>query len=601
MIRRPDLIEGQNSTLMTTTFKGYNHNEIIEDGEMFDMKNLSGDGYPLLTQRKKRGITTFEYAGEDPQLHGIHGGEKLTLILGTKVYYNFTEVSGITVSESASMLPKKIVSMGAYVCIWPDKVYFNTVDLSDCGSMERNWDSIGNGVSLTMCRGDGTNYDMTQITVSSTAPTNPTNGQLWIDQSGSNDVLKQYDSTSSAWVEVATTYIKVEASNIGVGLAAYDTIELKGLTAQDTQTERVKKQVNLLNGYTIVYGVGVNYIMIAGIISQTQSNLKNVNVSADRLVPDLDYICESNNRLWGCRYGLHDGKIVNEIKACKLGDFKNWNSNLKLSTDSYTMSVGTEGKFTAAVTQRGYPVFFKEDCIIRISGQTPSSFQQTTTMCRGVQDGSWRSVCVVNEAIYYKSRREIMMYDGSMPMSVSDQLGLILYSDARAGALNGKYYISMKDTAGDWTMFAYDTNKAMWHKEDDFRAMGFGRVGDELFAIDETNNKLDALMGTWGEPEEEMEWSATFGLFGTDYRRTKYLSRFKIRMYIEPDSKAHLWIMYDSDGDWHDEGEIRGHSMKTFDLPVVPRRCDHLRFRLTGDGECRIYSISRLMEVGGDG
>lgn len=601
MIRRPDLIEGQNSTLMTTTFKGYNHNEIIEDGEMFDMKNLSGDGYPLLTQRKKRGITTFEYAGEDPQLHGIHGGEKLTLILGTKVYYNFTEVSGITVSESASMLPKKIVSMGAYVCIWPDKVYFNTVDLSDCGSMERNWDSIGNGVSLTMCRGDGTNYDMTQITVSSTAPTNPTNGQLWIDQSGSNDVLKQYDSTSSAWVEVATTYIKVEASNIGVGLAAYDTIELKGLTAQDTQTERVKKQVNLLNGYTIVYGVGVNYIMIAGLISQTQSNLKNVNVSADRLVPDLDYICESNNRLWGCRYGLHDGKIVNEIKACKLGDFKNWNSNLKLSTDSYTMSVGTEGKFTAAVTQRGYPVFFKEDCIIRISGQTPSSFQQTTTMCRGVQDGSWRSVCVVNEAIYYKSRREIMMYDGSMPMSVSDQLGLILYSDARAGALNGKYYISMKDTAGDWTMFAYDTNKAMWHKEDDFRAMGFGRVGDELFAIDETNNKLDALMGTWGEPEEEMEWSATFGLFGTDYRRTKYLSRFKIRMYIEPDSKAHLWIMYDSDGDWHDEGEIRGHSMKTFDLPVVPRRCDHLRFRLTGDGECRIYSISRLMEVGGDG
>ena len=159
----------------------------------------------------------------------------------------------------------------------------------------------------------------------------------------------------------------------------------------------------------------------------------------------------------------------------------------------------------------------------------------------------------------------------------------------------------MKDTAGDWTMFAYDTNKAMWHKEDDFRAMGFGRVGDELFAIDETNNKLDALMGTWGEPEEEMEWSATFGLFGTDYRRTKYLSRFKIRMYIEPYSKAHLWIMYDSDGDWHDEGEIRGHSMKTFDLPVVPRRCDHLRFRLTGDGECRIYSISRLMEVGGDG
>ena len=41
--------------------------------------------------------------------------------------------------------------------------------------------------------------------------------------------------------------------------------------------------------------------------------------------------------------------------------------------------------------------------------------------------------------------------------------------------------------------------------------------------------------------------------------------------------------------------------MKTFVLPVVPRRCDHLRFRMKGTGEMKIYSISRIMEVGGDG
>lgn len=39
-------------------------------------------------------------------------------------------------------------------------------------------------------------HNMMQITVSSTAPANPTNGQLWIDQSGDNAVLRQYTDTT---------------------------------------------------------------------------------------------------------------------------------------------------------------------------------------------------------------------------------------------------------------------------------------------------------------------------------------------------------------------------------------------------------------------
>ena len=42
-------------------------------------------------------------------------------------------------------------------------------------------------------------HDMMQIPVSSTAPANPTNGQMWIDQSGDNAVLRQY-------MDMATTY-----------------------------------------------------------------------------------------------------------------------------------------------------------------------------------------------------------------------------------------------------------------------------------------------------------------------------------------------------------------------------------------------------------
>ena len=609
----PQLMEGMKQEKLTTTFMGYNHNPVLLDGEMFDMKNLSGDEYPLMGIRKKRAYTAYKENGENLPLTGIDGRDELTLIVGGKVYWNMEEVEGLTVSTAADMCPKKIVNFGAYVCIFPDKKYFNTINLEDYGEIDRLYSESGENITLTMCRGDGTDYDMTQITVSGTAPENPANGKLWIDQSGENDVLRQWTSSTQEWVEVATTYVKVGGTNIGKGLNIYDALTVSGLTAPDAATDRIKAQVTALNGSHIVYDAGMDYIVIVGLISATQSALKDETVKADRQVPDLDYIVESNNRLWGCKYGMLNGQVVNEIHASALGDFRNWERYLGNSQDSYTASVGTDGPFTGAVTQKGYPVFFKEQCIHQVHGTTPSSFQIDTTICRGVQRGSWRSAQVVNERVYYKSRKDIMVFDGSMPVSVSEQLGSELYSDARAGALGDKYYISMKDSGGSWVLFTYDTNKSIWHKEDSFHALGFGRVADELFAIDEDNNLLWSMTGSVGTAEDDFEWSATFGMQGVEYTTgtyggkvradtsgARYISRFNIRMFLRETTKARLYIQY-NDGAWEDMGEIRGNRMRSFVLPVIPRRCDHLRFRIEGKGEIRIYSISRVMEVGADG
>ena len=367
MRKMTQIPEVQKSIRMTTNFSGYNHNEVIADGEMYDTLNLSDDLYPVLTVRKRRGITSYDVSGEDPvQLTGIHGREKLVHIRGTKVYYGGDEISGISVSTDSSMLPKKIVSMGAYVCIWPDKYYFNTVDTTDKGSMESLHEKSGANITLQMCRGDGTNYDMSSISVGTTPPPSPTNGKLWIDQSGSVDVLRQYYSPTQEWMEVASTYVKIGATGIGSGLQEYDAVKISNLTAPDTETQHYKDQVDALNGSYIVYGAGENYVIIAGLISKAFAALKGVTVHVDRTVPDLDYICESNNRLWGCKYGKEDGQVVNEIRASKLGDFRNWSTFMGISTDSYTASIGTEGEFTGCIAQRGYPVFFKENCIHRV-------------------------------------------------------------------------------------------------------------------------------------------------------------------------------------------------------------------------------------------
>ena len=615
----PQIPETQKSIRMTTTFAGYNHREIINDGEMFDTVNLSADMYPVATTRRKRSIASYDVEGQDPvPLTGIHGRDQLVMIRGTEVFYNFTKVNGLTVSADESMLPKKIVSMGAYVCIWPDKVFFNTIDQSEYGSMDRKLTIGGGNVSLSLCRGDGTNYDMTQITVSSTAPANPTNGKLWIDQSGDTDVLRQYTASAQEWTEVPTVYVKISGNGMGDGIKEYDAVNISGMEAVSGASARVAKEISALNGSMIVFGAGSGYIIVAGMLSATVSALKAQNVQVNRDVPDLDYICESNNRLWGCKYGLENGKVVNEIRSCKLGDFKNWQVFMGLSTDSYAASIGTDGVWTGAISQKGYPVFFKEEYIHRVSGSAPSSFQITTTTARGVQRGSWRSLAVVGERILYKSRQDVMAYDGSLPFSVGEQLGDVLYSDARAGVNGSTYYISMKNANDEWRLFTYNTEKGIWYKEDNLHALGFGTVGDELFLIDEENNSLVAVNGTMGAEgwtqEDEFSWKAEFGLSGLEYSPNdlgrmgradmignQYVSRFDIRMYMEEGGKAELEIMYDSNGEWTKQGEIRGNRMKSFVLPVIPKRCDHLRFRIKGTGEFRVYSISRIMEAGSDG
>ena len=615
----PQLTPGNQSILTTNAFRGYDHRELIADGAMFDMKNLSGDKSPLLTVRKKRASRNWDTAGQDPvPLTAVSGRDQLVMIRGTQVFYNFTVVNGISVSAESTALPKKIVHMGAYCCIFPDKVYFNTVSVSDCGSMERLYTMAGTSVEMEMCRGDGTDYSAGEITKSDTEPADPDNGALWLDTSGDNDVLRQFAEATGEWVEIATTYVKIAATGIGANLKEYDCIELSGLEAGSGITDaKLQAQIAALNMNAIVYFRGADYIVVAGLLGSSveAGDLKANTVHADRKVPDLDFVVESNNRLWGCKYGMENGQPVNELRASKLGDFRNWSCFMGLSTDSYTASVGTDGFFTGAVNLKGYPVFFKEHCIHRVSGTGPSSFSVTTTMCRGVQDGSWRSVAVVGDACYYKSTGSVMMYDGAMPMVVSEALGGVKYSDARAGGIDDRYYICMKDAAGAWSFFLLDTKTGLWWKEDGLHAMMFARVGDEMYTIDEDTNSLVALFGScpstdaanW-DTESSVSWEAVFGIEGTNgttgttytaYRNKKYLSRFDIRMYIEPESACKLYLAYDG-GEWEEMGEVKGNSMRSFVLPVVPRRCDHLRFRLAGSGDMRVYQISRILEVGSD-
>lgn len=592
----PTLKETPSTKQVTEIFQGYNHNLKISDGEFYDMQNLTSSYFPLMANRQPRGnVLTMS------QPIGLIGKSKLARIDGHNLYYGDEDITtyltakGCQISTSEEMLPKQLISMGAYIVIYPDKLYINTENYTDCGSIEAGFSTTeGAEVTFTLCKADGTAYG-TPI-VSDTAPEAPVNGALWIDTSNKLHVLKQYNTATASWTTIPTVYVRIGYVGIGTQFSDFDGVTIEGCASPGTAIE---DQVKDLNGKKIIYARGDDYIVVIGLLDQSFVQTSG-SVSVSRKMPSLDYITEAENRLWGCKYGLVNGETVNEIYCCALGDFKNWNKFLGISTDSYVASVGTDGKWTGATTHLGYPIFFKENVMHKVYISSTGAHQIVDTACRGVQEGCSNSLRVVNETLFYKSRAGICAYDGSLPQAVSDVLGNEKYSDAVAGAIENKYYVSMKDAAGKWHMFVLDTNKGLWHREDSTHAMIFSRCGDELYYIDADTYALMAINGTAGQLESKVKWSATTGLIGYTDVEQKYISRFNLRMRLPKGSKCDMYIMYDSDGIWNHAGHMTGVGTKTFMLPVRPRRCDHFALRIEGEGDIAVYSFSKILEIGSD-
>ena len=120
-------------------------------------------------------------------------------------------------------------------------------------------------------------------------------------------------------------------------------------------------------------------------------------VSMERRVPELDFVTECDNRVWGCN------SRENVIYGCKLGDPTNWFSYRGIAADSYAVTVGSDGAFTGAASCMGYALFFKENTLHKLYGSKPSDFQLSSLRCRGVAKNAARSLCVLNETLYYLS------------------------------------------------------------------------------------------------------------------------------------------------------------------------------------------------------
>ena len=576
---------------VTDVFAGYNHNLRINEGEFYDEENLCSDDYPLLSTRRHRGVYAAPAAAQ-----GLIAKDALCYVDGAEFVINEKRIE-MGLSTEAEMCPKSLISMGAYVIILPDRKYINTADLSDFGSIEASYTSVSD-VSFNLCTVDGAGLD---VIAGAAAPENPKNGEYWLDTSATPHTLKVYSETSAMWMSVVTTYVKISATGIGAQFEQYDGVTISGI---------VKTGVKDLNGSAIIWAKDENYIVVVGILdTEINQTAEEGAVTIARKMPEMDFVIESGNRLWGCKYGMVDGKTVNEIYASKLGDFRNWNCFMGISTDSYAASCGTDGQWTGAITHLGYPLFFKENCLHKVYGTAPSSYQIQTTACRGVQKGSSKSLAIVNEVLYYKSRGGVCAYDGSLPTEISDAFGGVLYSDAVGGGHRNKYYLSMKDSGGIWHLFVYDARLGVWHREDNTHANAWCSCRDEMYYIDAADGKIRTVLGSGQTETEKIQWRAETGTFvsvlsGARYPASaadkKYVGRLMLRMALDPGATMQAYVEYDSSGVWEQLWSMTGKTLQTFTFPVRPRRCDHFRLRLVGQGGAKLYSLTKTLEKGSD-
>jgi hypothetical protein len=151
-----------------------------------------------------------------------------------------------------------------------------------------------------------------------------------------------------------------------------------------------------------------------------------------------------------------------------------------------------------------------------------------------------------------------------------------------------------------WELFVYDTAKGLWHREDNTRVDDFCSCDGELYYLDHADGFIKTMFGSGSTDTRKVEWMAETGIIGTDSPDKKYISKLNIRMSLALDARIFVFIQYDSMDKWEQVFRMDGQSLRNFTVPIRPKRCDHLRLRIEGEGDAKIYSISKTIEQGSD-
>lgn len=639
MSKLPELpYNDQITRSVQSSFGGYQHTKGSYDGTIYDMTNLSSDEYPLLATRKKRRVLQ--------RVTSFHGclavDDTLCYVDGTYLYKGSDMVAVVADSQ------KSFAVLADRVLIFPDKVYLNlaakgryasTEELTAAVSEPVYGDvyAVGAGPPYALYHWTGSAWSFYEYETGTMTPFYrgsvifKAQGTLYGEAAANNcmeapgidwndyfragdavtisgctihsdnnktPIIREIDGNRLLFYEniftldtiyryTATETVKTGDYGFTLAEKSYCFTLADSLSAGDTLTwEETGLRVNRSGVETVISvteGVAANQLTL----KETEIDYSEAEVMIKRDVPDMDYFCTANNRLWGCK--------GDTVYGSKLGDPFNFNVFDGLSTDSYAVDTGSPGSFTACYSYLGYPTFFKENAIYKIYGSKPANFEAIASLTAGVAKNSEKSLAVAGDLLFYLSPAGVVCYSGGTPTFLRSVFGNVNYRNGVGGSNGLKYYISMTDEDDADQLFVYDTACGLWHREDDKKVLAFYCQGQQLMMVDETGllMSVDGNGGlTAGTEEESLPWSVEFGDFIENSPDKKAVTKVQLRLALAIDAKAEIYLQYDGGDEEKVGSTLRGARKRSWYLPLIPKRCDYFRIKLKGEGSCQIHSLA---------
>lgn len=579
-------------------FGGLKHCRACGDGEIYDMENVSLDELPLLKARKQR-LKLDLSAMEDRAINEIYAdnGKLLFVAEGNLILRGV----GTLITDLRPGARHQFVRFGDRVVLLPEMRLLNllytisgiknsTSELPESAATETAY-AVQNTI-LYPPYYDIYVYDGTQWI---------NNGRF--DQPMEADTAK-YISAS------LTAYFKADRITL-VGVRLNDITQVNGFKAGDAVTISGCADVPENNKTAIVRAIEADgpvrcilhfsdncFTLPAG-----ETSVNETNVRIRRVIPEMDFMFECNNRMWGAK-----GK---RIYASKLGDPTNWYCFDGLSTDSWSIDTQTKGKILGGWSDY-YPYFLREDGMTYVCGTVPSGYQVYDKLgVPGLAAGEQQSIAHAGGLTLWMSREGVVVYGSDSWRIEKDALrdwNIQYMIGASAGT---KAYFICNYGGKQTFLLCYDSTTGLWEKQSGNRLTGLCYDGGTVYALkrieaypDEIPAEVLIVSGAGGDQADEDKVSG-FVQFGDTYLNTedrKAVNLLLLRVELEQGATLQVQIMYDSSGTYETVKTIdaTGEEMKKqqFDIPIQPRRCDHYHIRLNGTGEWTVYSLTQNVRTG---
>lgn len=549
------------------SFGGINRTGNAREGELWDCGNLSADETPYLyPSGEKESIAQFTSPTCVFAFNGLY------VLDGTELKYKGETDAEFTVKMTLTAGQKQLAQVGDYICIFPDKKYYDVKN-------QRAGDIAGSIYVSKWEKKDGTQENRYQ------------REEYWTVTHKAITIYNKTDDRGDG-----THYMS--ADEILAGYKAGDYFTMRSASIDDEIEGAADVFTNLSDSSYICLNKVENEVIRAITSSSdritltfddgtffSSSNRKEYygvdGFYVKRDMPELEYICGSGGRLWGV--------AGNTIYASEYMQPYTFGVYEGLASDSYYIDVASPGEWTGCAEYLNHICFFKENCIHKIYGNRPTVFSLVTSNVPGVQKGSSASIVTINEVMYYKGTDNIYGYAGGTPQPIAYGLGNEKYTDAAAGKNGGKYYISMKDSGGEYSLFCYDTQKRILLREDNTRIVSAADDGGNLY-IANSGGGLLKIAG--GAARDKTEWYALLCEFSETVNEKKGYSRLQIRYDMEAGAYFNIEVSTDR-GRFRLVKTVNKPGQRSVCVPLPPNRCDSFRVRLSGKGECRIKDMVR--------